>query len=185
MQTTRFQAPFGDLALFSSGKLLCGLAFDDRADRVVQHLKRHHPDAAIEPGGVAEPFVKALRAYFSGDLSAIDGLEVDPPRHSFPNERVARAAAYPGGRNALVRPAGAGPFGRPTLCEPSEPRTAPTLSRSSSRAIASSTRAADSAATEAGSTASAGCSRTNRRGIAASPSPGRWSCHSAGRTPSS
>ncbi len=62
MQTTRFQAPFGDLALFSSGKLLCGLAFDDRSDRVVQHLKRHHPDAAIEPGGGPEPFVKALGA---------------------------------------------------------------------------------------------------------------------------
>jgi len=78
MRTTRFRAPFGDLALFSSGKLLCGLAFDDRSDRVVQHLKRHHPDAAIEPGGVPESCVEALRAYFAGDLSAIDRLEVDP-----------------------------------------------------------------------------------------------------------
>ena len=77
MQTTRFRAPFGDLALFSSGNRLCGVAFDDRADRVVEHLKRHHDRAATEPGGVPDAFVKALQAYFDGDLAALEAIEVD------------------------------------------------------------------------------------------------------------
>ena len=78
VQYTVMESPLGPLTVFGSGQRLMGVEFgDDRASWEDQFVRRRlagvvneHPD----PAGA----VTALRAYFSGDLQALDWLSVDP-----------------------------------------------------------------------------------------------------------
>ena len=87
VEYTVFDSPLGPLTVFAGSGLLMGVEFgDNRADfegsagpelekeqarrRRVSGLVRTHPD----PAGA----VSALRAYFAGDLQALDRLSVDP-----------------------------------------------------------------------------------------------------------
>jgi methylated-DNA-[protein]-cysteine S-methyltransferase len=75
---TVVESPLGPLTIFASGERLLGVEFgDDRAcfeDKWVRRrlhgVVTEHPD----PAGA----VTALRAYFAGDLHALDRLSVDP-----------------------------------------------------------------------------------------------------------
>jgi methylated-DNA-[protein]-cysteine S-methyltransferase len=75
---TVLESPLGPLTIFGSGERLMGVEFGDgRASFEHEFVRRRlagvvteHPD----PAGA----VTALRAYFSGDLQALDWLPVDP-----------------------------------------------------------------------------------------------------------
>ena len=79
VEYTVFESPLGPLTVFAGSGLLMGVEFgDNRGDferELVRRLRRagtvhHHED----PAGA----VTALRAYFAGDLHALDRLSVDP-----------------------------------------------------------------------------------------------------------
>lgn len=75
LESTELETPIGGLALYTREGVLCGLSFAHRGAH--EWLERRWPEAEIreasDPGGVAT----RLRAYFAGDLRAIDDIAVD------------------------------------------------------------------------------------------------------------
>ena len=101
-------SPLGPLTVFGSGQRLMGVEFgDDRASfehRRLAGVVNEHPD----PAGA----VTALRAYFSGDLQALDWLSVDPIGTTFQRlvwnalrgVRAGHTASYADIANAIGAP---------------------------------------------------------------------------------
>ena len=70
-----FPSPIGLMRVLSDGTALRVLSFEDQDDWLVRHLATHYADGEIvtgDPTGIAD----TLDAYFSGDLTAIDGIPV-------------------------------------------------------------------------------------------------------------
>ena len=109
---TVMESPLGPLTVFGSGQRLMGVEFgDDRASfehpfvrRRLSGVVNEHPD----PAGA----VTALRAYFSGDLQALDWLSVDPIGTTFQRlvwnalrgVRAGHTASYADIANAIGAP---------------------------------------------------------------------------------
>jgi O-6-methylguanine DNA methyltransferase len=74
--TTTVTSPLGDIVLVSDGHALRALDFADYEARMHRLLRLHYGDvtlkAAHDPGGVAQ----SLRAWFAGDLRALDAIPV-------------------------------------------------------------------------------------------------------------
>ncbi|MEZ5831424.1 MAG: methylated-DNA--[protein]-cysteine S-methyltransferase [Dongiaceae bacterium] len=75
----RIKTPIGELGIVANEKdRLCAVEWTDHEDRMHRSLRLHYGQdgyelkRACDPGG----FSTALRAYFGGELSAIDGLKV-------------------------------------------------------------------------------------------------------------
>jgi methylated-DNA-[protein]-cysteine S-methyltransferase len=70
-------SPIGRLTLAARGRRLCMLHFGAPDDAVDKALRRWYPDEAVsmsaDPAGVAT----ALATYFSGELSSLDGIDVE------------------------------------------------------------------------------------------------------------
>jgi methylated-DNA-[protein]-cysteine S-methyltransferase len=71
----RVQSPLGEIFITSTDGAICNLEFADTEERMQKLLARHFGDIEVEPVGRG-PFAKALKAYFDGDVHAIDGLPV-------------------------------------------------------------------------------------------------------------
>lgn len=71
----RVTSPIGDILVTHDGRALCNVEFAD-SNRRDKELAQHFPRAAIEERKRASDFAKALRAYFKGDIAAIDDLPV-------------------------------------------------------------------------------------------------------------
>ena len=154
---TVVESPLGPLTIFASGERLLGVEFgDDRAcfeDKWVRRrlhgVVTEHPD----PAGA----VTALRAYFAGDLHALDRLSVDPIGTTFQRRvwtalRTVKAGLTVSYADIARRSA------RPRRPAPSVPPMARTRSLSSCRVIGSSALEDRSSVMAAASSASAGCS---------------------------
>jgi methylated-DNA-[protein]-cysteine S-methyltransferase len=91
-------SPLGPLRLFATSTALCAIAFDGHQDETRAWLRRRFGDAELvdapDPGGGAA----ALRAYFAGELGAIDRLEVDLGGTPFQREVWAALRGIPAGR---------------------------------------------------------------------------------------
>lgn len=73
-----FGSPIGPLTLASDGRALVGLDFGTPADRALSQLRaRFGHGAAIREVQDPQGFTSRLRAYFSGDVRALDGCPVD------------------------------------------------------------------------------------------------------------
>jgi methylated-DNA-[protein]-cysteine S-methyltransferase len=86
IRTTTIDTPIGRVAIAVRGDRLVGLAFDDEGEWLANWLAIHRPDdevAAVDD----LPVTERLRAYFAGDLEALDELEVDTAGTPF-QERV-------------------------------------------------------------------------------------------------
>ena len=83
MQTvsTAMESPIGRLQLVTRGDTLCALEFADQ--------RRGGKDTAASAKAAA-PLVRRLRAYFDGDLQALNGIAVEPEGTAF-ERRVWRA----------------------------------------------------------------------------------------------
>lgn len=78
LTSTTVASPVGELTLFARGDMLCGIAFDGRMERLRPQLAgRFGRDFAVvaapDPAGAAS----RLRAYFDGDLHALDEVAVE------------------------------------------------------------------------------------------------------------
>ena len=100
VEYTVFESPLGPLTIFAGSGLLMGVEFgDNRADfeALPPRLRRSdriqpHPD----PAGA----VSALRAYFAGNLQAVDTLDVDPMGTPFQLRVWTALRSVPAGRTA-------------------------------------------------------------------------------------
>ncbi len=77
---------------------LCAVEFDDCLDRLDKNLRSHFKDYELKthdnPGGHSEK----LRAYFDGELTAIDDLPIDTGGTDFQQEVWLRLRSIPAGR---------------------------------------------------------------------------------------
>jgi methylated-DNA-[protein]-cysteine S-methyltransferase len=73
----RIETPIGDMVLLAEDGVLLLLEFDDATDRVAREMAKRfghgQTQAASDPFGLSS----RVRAYFDGDLAAIDGIETN------------------------------------------------------------------------------------------------------------
>jgi methylated-DNA-[protein]-cysteine S-methyltransferase len=87
---TSVESPVARIALALEGDTLRALRFDGMQSTVASLLARQFgADAVIVESDDAHPAVDALRAYFAGDLGALDAIAVDPAGTPF-QQRVWR-----------------------------------------------------------------------------------------------
>lgn len=79
------ESPVGMLKLTCRGEVVCGLAFADG-----------EPPEGVAGGGT-ERVRRMLEAYFAGDLTAIDALDVDPAGTEFQRQVWAELRRIPAG----------------------------------------------------------------------------------------
>jgi len=77
LTTAEMDSPVGRLAIHVRDGRLCGLSFEDGVASTMKHLRARFGDFSVERGKEAAGIVSRLRAYFGGDLAALDDIEVD------------------------------------------------------------------------------------------------------------
>jgi methylated-DNA-[protein]-cysteine S-methyltransferase len=71
-------SPVGAFTVVTRGEALCVAAFSDStADVLVRALSRRYPDLPLATGAAPRAVEEAFEAYWSGELGAIDKLEVE------------------------------------------------------------------------------------------------------------
>lgn len=105
---TTMKSPVGNLLIAATRDGVCAVEFerDDDHDVIGRRFGNAGMKRAADPGGA----VTALRAYFKGDLRAVDGIRVDSGGTSFQQGVWRRIRKIPAGRTAtyaeLARSAG-------------------------------------------------------------------------------
>lgn len=74
--TDHVETPIGPMLLMVEDDILIGLEFDDQPERYMKDLKRRYPDLAMHEKANPCGFSDHVRAYYAGDLAAVDGLPV-------------------------------------------------------------------------------------------------------------
>lgn len=95
---SRYESPIGPLVLAADGDVLLALEFPDRAQGIRARLKADNPGAEVGEGTVSKTILAALEAYFSGDVGAIDRLEVRTEGTPFQREVWAALRRIPAGQ---------------------------------------------------------------------------------------
>ncbi|MGE0239551.1 MAG: methylated-DNA--[protein]-cysteine S-methyltransferase [Parvibaculaceae bacterium] len=72
--TDHVETPIGAMLLMVEGDVMIGLEFDDQPERYMKDLRRRFPDLVMRETTNPCGFSDRLRAYYAGDLSAVDGL---------------------------------------------------------------------------------------------------------------
>jgi methylated-DNA-[protein]-cysteine S-methyltransferase len=90
-------SPLGRLGVVASGEGVCAIAFEGRHEEL-SWVARRFADAAFEEAADPAGAVSALRAYFAGELAAIDALPVDLGGTPFQREVWAALRRIPAGR---------------------------------------------------------------------------------------
>lgn len=93
----RIATPVGEVLLVTEGDAVLALDFHDYEDRMMRLLARHHGVVALTPGKAPEAVREAVKAYFGGDLSALDGLTVRTKGTAFQREVWAALRTIPAG----------------------------------------------------------------------------------------
>ncbi len=73
----RIASPIGDIVTVVDDGRLCALGFGDDEQRVLLPLQRRYSDVRFEEIGDPHGISSQLRAYFDGDLHALDTIPVD------------------------------------------------------------------------------------------------------------
>jgi methylated-DNA-[protein]-cysteine S-methyltransferase len=113
LEFTVVESPLGPLTVFAGGGRLMGVEFgDNRADFEDQMVRRLRRAGLVKQHNDPAGAVSALRAYFGGDLHALDRLTVDPMGTPFQRRvwsalrsvRAGRTASYTEIANAIGAP---------------------------------------------------------------------------------
>lgn len=90
-------SPLGTMRIASVDDQLVGLGFDQGWERVAAKLARDFGPGIATVSRDRTGTARALKAYFSGDLNALDGLEVTPRGTEFQRKVWAELRAIPHG----------------------------------------------------------------------------------------
>ncbi len=71
------ESPIGKIQIVVADGKLCALDFEDYEARMRKLLARYRGEYRLVPKADSNGIGKRVRAYFDGDLAAIDGIEVD------------------------------------------------------------------------------------------------------------
>ena len=74
-QLENVESPIGNILLMHDGEALAALDFVDHEDRMRKLAARYLDDLEMVRTHKVSPFGKALKAYFNGDIEAIDELK--------------------------------------------------------------------------------------------------------------
>jgi methylated-DNA-[protein]-cysteine S-methyltransferase len=100
LETARVDTPIGALFLVAREGVLVAASFDGRESGLPRALERRFGPVSLEkhpdPGGI----VARLRAYFKGDLAALDDPG-RPRRHSFQQRVWTALRRIPSGRRCI------------------------------------------------------------------------------------
>jgi methylated-DNA-[protein]-cysteine S-methyltransferase len=113
IELSQFDSPVGHIvvAVGDSGVVALEFAEDDAPVRA--HLERAIPGARFGAGARADAVVATLRAYFAGDVRAIDDLPVEAHGTAFQKKVWAALRSIPPGKTASYRDI-AGAIGSPS-----------------------------------------------------------------------
>ncbi len=75
--SSRIETPVGPMVLLARDGVLLLLEFEDAADRVAREMKTRFGTSDHQPADDPFGLSSRVRAYFAGDLAAIDGIETD------------------------------------------------------------------------------------------------------------
>ncbi len=130
-----YDAPFARLRLVTRGERLAALDYEGYEARLAKLFARRFPGAGLVDGPAPGTVVRALDAYFSGDLGALGAIETEGGGTPF-QETVwaALRRIRPGETTSYGALAAA--IGRPARRAPSASRTGRTRSPSSCPATA-------------------------------------------------
>lgn len=126
LQRSRVATPAGSIVLVERGGALVALVFEDHWKGMGDELTRRFGTFTFEEDLQTETTAGALRRYFSGDLGALDSLEVDtggtpfqqavwtalrriPPGTTWSYARLAREIGRPSAVRAVAAANGANP----------------------------------------------------------------------------
>ena len=76
IEFSHLDSPVGGVLVAASAEGLCALDFTDLEVEARKRLGRAHPDAMFGTGPRANKAAKCVKAYFDGDLNALEDLEV-------------------------------------------------------------------------------------------------------------
>jgi methylated-DNA-[protein]-cysteine S-methyltransferase len=94
----RVATPVGEVLLVTDAEgAVRALDFADYESRMLRLLGRHSPGFALTAGSAPEPVRRAVEAYFSGDVRALDGLAVKTSGTAFQRTVWAALRAIPPG----------------------------------------------------------------------------------------
>lgn len=77
IRISRVTSPIGPLVLAARGERLCALFFGGHEEPVRNAVARWYPPEAVKRGADRAGAAAALRAYFDGDLDALDRVQVE------------------------------------------------------------------------------------------------------------
>lgn len=122
----RIQTPIGTVVVVADPQALCSLDFADDEAHMSALLQRRYGRAALVPYADLHGFSSRIRAYFAGDLFAIDDLPVRPDGTPFQQQVWAALRTIPAGTTrsyghlaqALGKPQAARAVGRANALNP-------------------------------------------------------------------
>jgi methylated-DNA-[protein]-cysteine S-methyltransferase len=77
-QITEIDSPIGTLVLAIDAGRLCAVGFEGERPRLEAQLRRAHRGCTFAETAAAGPIVERFRAYFAGQLQALDSIPVNP-----------------------------------------------------------------------------------------------------------
>jgi O-6-methylguanine DNA methyltransferase len=121
-------SPIGSITLAVHDGTLCALGFADKLTKKQAHLQRRFGAVELRHGNGAAAIVDRLRAYFAGELDALDAIAVDTggtpfqqrvwsalrtvrPGHTVAYSDLARTIGAPAAVRAVGAANGANPIG--------------------------------------------------------------------------
>lgn len=103
IELAEIQSPVGNVIVASLGAVVVGLQFADCREGLEAGLSRRFGVWEPVPGSGANAAADRLRAYFAGDIRALDRLEVDPGGTPFQARVWAQLRRIPAGSTASYR----------------------------------------------------------------------------------
>jgi len=96
----RIETPLGPMLLLARDGVLVGLEFDDQPERIARDLRLRFGAAELFPAVNPHGFSDRIRAYFAGELSAIDDIPADGGGTEFQRRVWAELRRIPCGTTA-------------------------------------------------------------------------------------
>jgi methylated-DNA-[protein]-cysteine S-methyltransferase len=103
IELSRLESPVGVLQLAMTEEGLSNLEFDQSEATIRSRLEQRYPQAQIRGGRQESEVVARLRAYFAGELGALDAIAVSPLGTPFQKSVWRALRKIPVGRTASYR----------------------------------------------------------------------------------